>query len=210
MPCHGVSVTSAQVTMDLGAFFSDVRNQDALTAYLEGQGLHTRRWWHMARGGWSVAISTLYAGVGFSGSDISIEDEGPYENFKEPIDRAYGLSYLFVGQQIQANIIKTLADAGLNPRDLKQLEGGTVEVRSDLSPTPAQVNTLLKETVRVQISLDGSTRLITENGTVEVGKKKLEIFMALLGQRSGMTVTPSGEFETHRHDEAMERQQIQW
>lgn len=207
-PCHGVAVTTAQVSMDLGEFFEDLQHQAALAEFLQNQGVETRSWWHMQRGGWSIGIHSLYAGVGFSGTNISIEDEGPYQKLKDKIDRAYGLCFLFVGQQIQANIIGTLDEADLNPRDFKQLEDGAIEVRADLSPTPTTANTLLKETVRVQISLDGSTRLITENGTFETGKKKLRLFQAILGQRSGMTVTPSNEFETHRHDEDQVRQQL--
>jgi hypothetical protein len=202
--------------MDLGEFFSSRENQTALLKFLQSQGLETHSWWKMSgtANGHSIAIGSLWTGVGFNASEISIRDEekqhpgNAYNRWKSQVDKAYGLSFMFVGQQIQAGIIKTLADAGLNPRDFKQLEGAAIEIRADLSPTPAQVNTLLKETVRVQVALDGTTRLITENGTVEVGKKKLQLFMALLGQRSGMTVTPSGEFESHRHDEDQVRQRL--
>lgn len=212
MPCNGIAVTTAQLNIDLAEFFKDTKNREAFVKWLESQGIKVARthggccWWNRPNG-IALSIGSLWTGLAFVGNEMQISDEGEehvgggYKTNKAQVDNAYGLAQLYIGQQIQAQIIQGLTAMQLSPRDMTALPNGAIEVRVNISAAPAMAMSVLKETALLKIGTDGSMTAVSENGGFDEGKTKLELLLGMLGNQSGLDLAASGEFETHRHAE---------
>lgn len=133
-PCHGVSVLSAAVNFNVEEYFRDPAHQQALTAYLDGQGITVRNWWPVQnsnRQQWAIAIGTLWTGLAFKGSQIivSIENARDGDEHADEIARAYALTQQYIGQVIQAQMIEALTALNLAPSLEKQHPSGAITLR---------------------------------------------------------------------------------
>ncbi len=203
MPCNGVTITTAQVNGNLFKHLTSGENQTRLKEWLQTQGATVK----VFNGYQSVFVRLGSVDFIIDGEDIRVRSS-TRDYDKDAVDKVLGLLQLYSAMLAQSDVIKSFTDMQLEPRDFKTLPGGTVEVRINLSAAPSAPNMIYRETARVQIALDGQMKLITENGAYEVGKKKLDL---LLGTLAGqMNVVPSGEYETHRHDNDREQQRLSW
>jgi hypothetical protein len=208
-----VAVTTAVINVDMNKHFQDAKNRASFEQMLQAVGIETRRWWKASNGGWSIAVGTLWVGVNFNGSAISISDEqGDYNDpkYKAQVDAAYVMALRYAGQVAQADIINKLTGMGMPIQAIKQMPNGALDISFLIhEPTQAQQGALFSAQlpVRIQVALDGSIRVFTEDGTQEQGKKLLGL---ALGALKGIGVQGSGQFETHRHDDQQLQIKVQW
>lgn len=202
MPCNGVAVTQAEILFAVGEYFQNAKHRKAFESWMREQGHVTRSWWRMRNAnGWALAIESVNVGVAFVGNEMHISDEGDYRANQTAVDKAYAAAQVYVGQLMQVQVLESLKALGLNPRDMTTDRKGTVTVRVSMS---AQQNVpgiaLYADTARVSIALDGSMSVVTEDGDFDIGRKKLETLLAAIAGQ-GVDITPSNEYETHRHDQ---------
>jgi len=203
-PCNGLAVTTAHINFNVGEHFQVPANREQFRAFLAEQGINVKGWWPLSKKrGQALGIGSDWTGLAFDQYEIKVSDENSeiFERTGAECGRAYGLAQVYIGQQIQASVVKTLQEMGLEPRDMVMDNAGTLEVRINVGPGVGAV--IYRETARVKIALDGSLTLVTEDGQFEAGKKKLQILLGLLSnQLENATIEPSNEFESHRHSEA--------
>lgn len=209
MPCNGVVVTIAKISAGLVRHLRE--NPENLTR------LGT---WLREQTSFDILIDLLYREVliwcsGYFSARLRVTDEtielisdGAARAAIERIETVMAYVQMYAGMLAQTEVVAALRDLGGEPRDLVQYEDGSIEVRINLSDQPARANSLYRETARVRIWLDGSMRLVTEDGAYEAGKRKLELLLGLLGGR--VSLTTSGEYESHRHDLTQEQLRIAW
>lgn len=209
MPCSGIAITTAEMRFDVERFFANnPKERDRFKAWMREKGIPVTGWF-ATKGetiptAWALGVCTLYNGLAFVGNRIEIRDmeTGQYlRKYKEVTDLAQAFAQVYVGQQMQAQVINACKGLNLNPRDAKVKPNGTLEFRIDLgasAPRPGLI-TVYKETARLEITIDGRITALTEDGPFDAGRTKLEMLLAVL-KGQGINLAPSGKYETHRHD----------
>ncbi|HML21853.1 MAG TPA: hypothetical protein PKD09_09405 [Aggregatilinea sp.] len=206
MTCNGVVVTRATLALDdLDKHLESEALRNVLTEMLAAQGIEVQ-WSKWTFSGWKFRFNDAYIEFSFNGGEVKVTDQNYGQEQAKPgmkarIEKTQQVIALFAGQVMQGQAVKSFQAMGMNPRDVKALPDGALEFRIDLSAAPSHPNSLLRETARIQVGLDGVMKTITEDGGFDAGKKKLELILGMFGQQSGLNVTPSNEFESHRHEQ---------
>jgi len=191
MPCNGIAVLTAQMTLNLQAHFDKADHRHDFAAWLRQYGVLVKRWWPMrATRSWALGIGSDWTGLQFVGSEIRISDERDYLAHQAEVDRAFELAQLYTGSLSQQQVVETCAALGLNPQNITCGGYGSPVLTFTLQ---AGV------TVLVKVHLDGRIEMISQDGDFDTGKTVLEALLAAL-QVEGVNIQPTGQVETHHHD----------